>query len=195
MRDTVQVARDLLGKALVRMYGDRPVAMMITEVEAYGGTDDPASHAYRGNRGRASIMFGRVGVAYVYFTYGMHYCVNVVARPPRKDAGAVLIRSGEIIEGLDIALRNRPADPCRISSGPGNVTKALRIDRSFNGTDMASCSPLFIGSWADIPEDLIGASGRVGIRRGTEAKWRFYIKGNCSVSGRSDPKINSMRRL
>jgi DNA-3-methyladenine glycosylase len=182
MRETVDVARDLLGSFLVRTFGQRKAVLRITEVEAYRGTDDPASHAYRGNRGRASIMFGETGIAYVYLSYGINYCLNVTARSASQDAGAVLIRAAEPIFGLD--LLGREGSQCKVASGPGNLTRALKVDMSFNGLDLTLNGPLYISRGYLKQYENISSGPRIGISRGREKQWRFFISGNCSVSKR-----------
>ncbi|MGC9209309.1 MAG: DNA-3-methyladenine glycosylase [Nitrososphaeria archaeon] len=181
-RETVEVARDLIGALLVRRFGDRMAALRITEVEAYRGRDDPASHAYRGNRGRASIMYGEVGIAYIYLSYGINYCLNVTARSPFQEAGAVLIRAAEPVFGLDLLERDERKGQCRIASGPGNLTRAIRIDIRYNGTDMTSDRTLFFSPGYLRDGERIVSGPRIGISRGTDRPWRFYIEGNCSVS-------------
>nr|CCC55527.1 3-methyladenine DNA glycosylase [uncultured archaeon] len=181
-RETVEVARDLIGALLVRRFGDRMAALRITEVEAYRGRDDPASHAYRGNRGRASIMYGEVGIAYIYLSYGINYCLNVTARSPFQEAGAVLIRAAEPVFGLDLLERGERKGQCRIASGPGNLTRAIRIDIRYNGTDMTSDRTLFFSPGYLRDGERIVSGSRIGISRGTDRPWRFYIEGNCSVS-------------
>lgn len=184
-RETVSVARDLLGKTLVRAVGGEVLLGKIVETEAYKGLSDPASHAYKGNRGRASIMFGEVGYAYVYFTYGNHFCMNVVAKSRRAKAGAVLIRSLEPLYGVGRMLANRgDVEEWEVSRGPGNLTKALSIDRSFNGHDLTRRGELFVAGELDQTgiEDRIESSTRIGIRRATTKKWRFYVSGNRCVS-------------
>ena len=179
-RETVEVAKLLLGALIARTFGYRTAVLRITEVEAYRGTDDPASHAFRGKRGRASIMFEEVGKAYVYLSYGINFCLNVTARSPEQDAGAVLIRAAEPVFGID--LLGRQGSGCRMASGPGNLTKALKIDRSFNGYDLTTKGTLFIAHGYLRKSERISSSKRVGISRGTEKPWRFFLDGNCSVS-------------
>jgi len=181
-RETVQVARQLVGQLLVRNVNGNLMVARITEVEAYRGTDDPASHAYRGKRGRAAIMFEEVGIAYVYLSYGIHYCLNVVARSPDQDAGAVLLRSAEPVIGYEFMKRFHNGDKCEILRGPGNLTKSLSIDYKYNGCDLTSCPDLFISQgWLNDGEKVV-ESKRVGISRATDRKWRFLIADNCSVS-------------
>lgn len=175
-RPTAQVARDLVGKVLVRtiqVNGDVcRLAGAIVETEAYGHADDPASHAWRGRTVRNAVMFGRVGRAYVYFTYGNHYCVNVSARSPKAPAGAVLIRGVEPVEGADVMKKFRRVDDDHLlASGPGRLTQALRITRDQNGADMTDAgSGLYIEDGA---ARKVAATGRIGITRATDRSWRF----------------------
>ncbi len=179
-RETVEVARDLLGALIVRTFGYRKSVLRITEAEAYRGTDDPASHAYRGKRGRAAIMFEEVGHAYVYLSYGINFCLNVTARGSNQDAGAVLIRAAEPVFGID--LLGRQGSACRVASGPGNLTRALKVDKSFNGLDLTSSGTLYIARGYLKNSENISTSKRIGISRGTEKPWRFFLNGNCTVS-------------
>ncbi|MGC8660953.1 MAG: DNA-3-methyladenine glycosylase [Nitrososphaeria archaeon] len=182
LRETADVAKGLLGQLLVREIGENLMIVRITEVEAYKGLLDPASHAYRGRGGRADIMFGNVGLAYVYLSYGVHYCLNVVARSADQEAGAVLIRSGEPVIGYQFMKTFHDGDKCKISSGPGNLTKSLNINATYNGYDLTAGTGLFISQgWLDKGEKIL-ESARVGISKATDKKWRFLIGGNCTVS-------------
>src|SRR3954452_23661110 len=140
-RPVLEVARDLLGAVLV--CGD--VALRLTEVEAYAGGHDPASHAFRGPTPRNAVMFGPPGHAYVYFTYGMHFCMNVSCGPD-GDASAVLLRAGEVVEGVDIARARRPGVSGRaLARGPARLTRPLAVARRHNGLDLtAAASPLLL---------------------------------------------------
>lgn len=182
-RDTVRVAKCLLGKRLVRVKGRSRMEGRIVEVEAYRGLDDPASHAFRGPTPRNAPMFGEPGHAYVYFTYGNHYCLNITTQATGTP-GAVLIRAVEPIEGLQAMRRLRPnvSDP-NLTNGPGKLTKALGIDRALNEVDMTKPSPLFVAD-SDETQFEIVRSARVGISRGTDLLWRFHIRGNPYVSKR-----------
>lgn len=182
-RDTLEVAKDLLGKVLVRSAGDRKLAGRIVEVEAYKGLSDPASHAYRGENGRARLMFGEVGRCYVYFVYGNHYCVNVVAKSSRARAGAVLLRALEPLQGVDVMRCNRGTeDKFRLTSGPGRLTKAMEIDLKLYGTDLTKLGSLYIGDGGLRPEEVIVTAARVGVTRAAQRPWRFLIAGSEYVS-------------
>lgn len=175
-RNTVEVAKDLLGKTLVRRIGKKTISGTITETEAYRHRDDPASHAFRSMTERNKAMFGEVGHAYVYFTYGMYYCVNAVARSKNFQAGAVLIRALEPKEGIDIMIQNRKTDNVsNLANGPAKLTIALGITRTHYGEDLVSSPHLYI---TDEGKDggKISANSRVGIRFGTEKLWNFKIK-------------------
>lgn len=184
-RKTEQVARDLVGMMLCRSLrvGSKTYRLsgIIVETEAYGHDDDEASHACRGMTERNAVMFGPVGRAYVYFTYGNHFCVNVSARPQKALAGAVLIRGIEPVEGIDIMKKlRRVDDPCLLASGPGRLTQALGITRTQNGLDMADGnSELRIEQGA--ARQAI-ATARIGITRAAERKWRFIDPSSMYIS-------------
>jgi len=130
-RNTVKVAKDLLGKTLVRKTGGKIISGIITETEAYRHADDPASHAFGGLTDRNKVMFGHVGIAYVYFTYGMHYCVNAVARSDSYDAGAVLIRSISPKLGINEMIKNRKIKSItNLTNGPAKLTQAMQITKN-----------------------------------------------------------------
>lgn len=180
-RDTVTVARELLGKILVRVIDNYRLSGIIVETEAYGSSDDEASHAYRGVTNRNKVMFGEVGYSYVYFTYGNYYCFNVVAKDSNKDAGAVLIRAIEPLEGIEIMKKNRRRED-NLTNGPGRLTQALMIDRNLNGLDLTIKGPLYIINGYKLEEDEIVSTPRIGIKVGLDKSWRFYIKNNRFVS-------------
>ncbi len=183
-RPAPHVAKDLLGKILVRKIGQTTLSGKIVEVEAYLGKEDPASHAYRGKTRRNEVMFGECGHLYVYFTYGMHFCANVVTG--KKDVGeAVLIRAVEPLDGIDLMKRNRGfLKDVRLlytlTNGPAKLCEALGIKREDNGTDLRGDKIFLIEG--ESPKSVIGTSTRVGITRGKEKKWRFFLKGNEWVS-------------
>jgi DNA-3-methyladenine glycosylase len=177
---TPEVAKGLLGCRLVRVLDGERLAGIVVETEAYRGARDPASHAYRGRTKRNEVMFGPAGHAYVYFTMGRHYCLNVTTEPEGTPA-AVLIRALEPVGGVEKMRGNRGLnETTRLASGPGNLTKALGIDRTLNGEDMVESQNLFFegGEGADEVE----VSSRIGISAGTSFRWRFFVKGNRSVS-------------
>jgi DNA-3-methyladenine glycosylase len=174
-RPVLIVAKELLGKLLVRKTLDGTIVSRIVEVEAYGGSDDAASHAYKGITERNRVMFGEPGHAYVYFTYGMHFCLNVRAGH-RGIPGAVLIRAVEIIDGLELAGRNRKtASPSELSNGPGKLTKAMNITKAHNGLDLVKSDELYICELEDNEILQISTSSRIGIKTAKEKLWRFCI--------------------
>lgn len=179
-RHTELVAKELVGKKLVRIIRESKdkiyrLSGLIVETEAYGFDKDPASHAYRGVTPRNTPMFGEAGHAYVYFTYGNYYCVNVSARSSEVKAGAVLIRALQPLEGIHIMkiLRNTD-DELSLSSGPGKLTQALRIDKSLNGQDMTNARTQLHIEYGINPQRIISSS-RIGIREAREKKWRFIL--------------------
>jgi DNA-3-methyladenine glycosylase len=182
------VAPDLLGARLVSTVGGEHVAVRLTEVEAYMGEQDPGSHAYRGLTPRTQVMFGPAGFLYVYFTYGMHWCANVVCGP-EGSASAVLLRAGEVVEGLEAARARRPAarKDADLARGPARLTSALGIDGAQNGADLAGRGPL----WLEAPDEaasgsLVRTGPRVGITgegaNGDEFPWRFWLDDEPTVS-------------
>jgi DNA-3-methyladenine glycosylase len=182
-RDTVKVANDILGKQLVRVKGRARMTGRIVEAEAYRGSDDPASHAFRGLTPRNAPMFGEPGHAYVYFTYGNHYCLNVTTQASGTP-GAVLIRAIEPLKGLSVMRALRPNVPeLALTNGPGKLTKALGIDKALNEVDMTRPGPLFIVD-VEIAGFEIARSARIGIGEGQDRLWRFYISGNRYLSRR-----------
>jgi DNA-3-methyladenine glycosylase len=184
-RAALTVARELLGKRLVRVVDDQRISGLIVEVEAYIGEDDAACHAACGRTSRNEVMYGPPGVAYVYFIYGMHHCLNVVTEEESLPA-AVLIRALEPLEGLEIMRRHRSGKPDReLTNGPAKLCQALAIDKSFNGVDLCAGEVLFIEEGRTVMPQEIGASPRIGIRADELARsvpWRFYLQGNDFVS-------------
>jgi DNA-3-methyladenine glycosylase len=174
-RSTLEVAGNLLGMYLIRKQGRKRWIGRIVEVEAYIGEDDPACHAFHGLTPRTRIMYGPAGCAYVYFTYGMHFMLNVVTEQQHFPA-AILIRALEPVSGFS------GADP-RPASGPGKLCKSMNIDLSLNGTSLQQ-KALWIGM---NPRDRsireVRWSKRIGIRVGTEKLWRAYLLDNPFVSG------------
>jgi DNA-3-methyladenine glycosylase len=181
-RYTPDVAQELLGCLLVRKIGGRTLSGRIVEVEAYRGTDDPASHSYRGATKRSSIMFGEAGRVYVFFSFGFHWLLNFTTEAEGQP-GAVLIRALEPVEGIEVMVKNRGiADAGRLTNGPGKLTKSLSIDGSFNGEDLVTSKRLYV---LDREEPArVKASARIGISKGLELQWRFFVEGNPFVSKR-----------
>ena len=197
-RDPRRVARELLGKVLVRDENSGPIkpvrrSARIVEVEAYLGTEDPAAHSSAGNTARTAVLFGPAGHAYVYFIYGNHYCLNVSCEPQGR-AGSVLIRALEPISGVAEMAQARgieiggPKDLLKLTSGPGRLAQALGITRDRdNGCDLTSAaSSLWIG------DDGYRAKGirttcRIGITKAAEKPLRYVLAGNAFVSGRKLP--------
>ena len=183
-RSSVEVAQDLLGRVLEHRTQDGLVAVRLTEVEAYAGEADPASHAYRGRTQRTAVMFGPPGHAYVYFTYGMHFWQNLVFLT-EATATAVLIRAGEIVAGEAIARSRRPASRDRdLARGPARLCQALAIDRARNGADVCDpASPLRIrdGMRAAGPAALCSGP-RVGVSQAADIPWRFWLDAEPTVS-------------
>jgi DNA-3-methyladenine glycosylase len=178
-RDTVKVAQDLLGKTLVRNIDGNLISGMITETEAYKYKDDEASHSFGGMTARNKAMFDQVGRAYVYFTYGMHYCVNAVARSSDSYAGAVLIRSLFPKQGLDFMLKQRKTtDISNLTNGPAKLTQALKITKKEYGEDLTKRSNLFVMDGLKIKSSEIKTGPRIGIKKATGNLWNFKISKN-----------------
>jgi len=183
-RETLTVAEELLGKKLVRHSNNARLVGKIVEVEAYRGSDDPGSHAYRGMTPRNRLMFGKGGFAYVYFTYGMHYCFNVVTE--RQNApGAVLIRALEPLNGIETMRKNRGnKNLLNLANGPAKLTEAMNITKKQNGLDLTRSKELFICE-SEVKENFEFVSAkRIGIKIGMDKPWRFCIKDNKFVSER-----------
>ena len=194
VRDPVTVARELLGKLLVRREQNTLRAGRIVEAEAYLGDDDPAAHAYAGRTLRNAVLFGPPGHAYVYFIYGNHYCTNISCMPD-GDAGCVLLRALEPAYGIADMAVARDLDPTKltrtsqlrlIASGPGRLSQALGITRRRdNGQDLTSPqSDLWAADDGYVPQQIL-ATPRIGITKAAERPLRFVIAGNAFVSGPS----------
>jgi DNA-3-methyladenine glycosylase len=171
-RTGLELAPLLLNKILV--HGE--CAGRVIEVEAYMGADDPASHAFRGKTKRNAVMFGPAGHLYVYFTYGMHYCCNVVAGDDGV-ASAVLLRAVQPMDGLELmqARRARARRPVDLTNGPAKICQALAIDRGLDGADLVQkTSPIGIFSDGTPPPEDPGIGPRIGIREGRDLPWRFW---------------------
>ena len=181
-QDTVDVARDLLGKTLVRKIDGNIISGIIVETEAYRYKDDPASHTYGGLTERNKAMFGQVGRAYVYFTYGMHYCVNAVARSPDYEAGAVLIRSLVPKKGVDFMSQQRKTrDISNLTNGPAKLTQALKITKKEYGEDLTKRSSLYVIEGLEIKKSEILSGPRIGIKKANDKMWNFKIAKNVSL--------------
>lgn len=184
-RDVLVVARDLLGRVVESETDDGVVAVRLVEVEAYAGEDDAASHAWRGPTPRTTVMFGPPGRVYVYFTYGMHWCANVVCGPEGR-ASAVLLRGGEVVDGVELARsRRRPGAAERaLASGPANLAACLGLDGSWTGERVTSPrGALRLRAGSPLVDDLVASGPRIGITRATENPWRFRVLGDPHVSG------------
>lgn len=179
---TLRIAKALLGKDIVRNYRGKKLIGRIVEVEAYRGSVDPASHAYRGRTKRNEVMFWQGGHLYVYFTYGMHFCANVVTRA-EGIGEAILIRAVEPVEGTEVMrrLRGRAGENFNLTNGPAKFCEAFDIRRPQNGADLVG-NRVYLLPGERIPMSKIRATTRVGIQNGTEKKWRFYVKQNPWVS-------------
>ena len=175
INDTKQVARDLLGKKLVRKIGRQVLSGIIIETEAYKGKNDPASHAARKKTERNKIMFGEAGHVYVYFTYGMHYCFNVVAKKENDQSGAVLVRAIQPEQGIKQMIKNRKTDVIsNLANGPGKLTQAMQITLMQYDFDLTKNTSLFIIDGKK-PTKII-AKPRIGIKEGTDKLWNFSVK-------------------
>ncbi|MBO8138395.1 MAG: DNA-3-methyladenine glycosylase [Desulfotomaculum sp.] len=179
-RNTVQVARDLLGCLLVHNSPEGTAGGVIVETEAYTQHGDPACHASRGMTPRNRVMFGSPGHAYVYFTYGMHYCFNAVTNAEGV-GDAVLIRALQPLIGVELMQKRRGRERLKdLCSGPAKLVQALGMSKEQNGADLTS-GPVRIFPWWDDVNNVV-VTTRIGIREGTELPYRFYIKDNPYIS-------------
>ncbi|MDH6113524.1 DNA-3-methyladenine glycosylase [Kitasatospora sp. MAP12-15] len=176
------VAPELLGRLLRCTLPDGSVELRITEVEAYQGADDPASHSYRGQTARNAVMFGPPGHAYVYFTYGMHFCLNLVCGPGLAPGG-VLLRAGQVTAGLELARRRRATSrgDADLAQGPARLAVALGVDRSQDGADLDG-PVLRVLNGTPPPAELIRSGPRTGVALGSRTPWRFWTADEPSVS-------------
>ena len=173
----------MLGRILFFRTAEGLLAGRIVETEAYTGKADPASHAYRGRTARNAVMFGPAGHAYVYFSYGMHFCLNVVA-DRKGEAGAVLLRALEPLSGTEVMRARRDHGPeDRLLSGPGKIGRAFGLTLHDNGRDFTR-SPLGIAAGAPVADREVRVSPRIGISRAVERPYRFAVIGSRSVSAR-----------
>lgn len=186
-QDPVELAPKLLGKILVRKLNKHYLTGKIVEVEAYRGEDDQAAHTYNGKTKRNEVMFLEGGYLYVYFTYGMHFCANIVCG--KKDQGAaVLIRAVEPIDEIDIMRQNRFGDKIitdnqllSLTNGPAKLCKALGIAKAENGLDLTS-DTIFLTEGEKVATKNIHVTTRIGIKKSVNLPWRFYISDNPYVS-------------
>jgi DNA-3-methyladenine glycosylase len=178
----------LLGCTLRHRSVDGVVAVRLTEVEAYAGAgEDPASHAHRGPTPRSAVMFGPPAHLYVYFSYGMHWCANIVCGP-KGTASAVLLRGAEVVEGLELAAARRPQarGAADLARGPAKLTTVLGLNGGSNGLDLAGRgSPVTIREGTAPTARVVRTGPRVGISAATEVMWRFWLEG--------DPTVSSLR--
>lgn len=173
-------ARRLLGCLLVREHNGHEMSGRIVETEAYHQSD-AASHSYKGRTARTDVMFGPAGHLYVYFTYGMHYCCNVVTGP-QGEGSAVLIRAIEPIRGEQAMGEHRPGHPgVQLTNGPAKLCQALAINKELNGHDLRK-APLRLTIMPAIPEADIVQTTRIGISQAKDVPWRWYIKDNIYVT-------------
>lgn len=180
--DVVAAAQQLLGCHMVRTINGQEIVVRIVETEAYHQSD-AASHSYKGQTPRTEVMFGPAGYLYVYFTYGMHYCMNVVTGPV-GEGSAVLIRAVEPLKGVDIVHDNRGGRSGKdMTNGPAKVCQALGIDRAFNGHNLHD-KPLQLVQKTRDPDLRIVQTVRVGISQAKDVPWRFYLADNPFVSKR-----------
>ncbi|WP_035841660.1 DNA-3-methyladenine glycosylase [Kitasatospora azatica] len=182
-RPSPEVAPDLLGRVLRCTLPAGSVELRLTEVEAYQGPDDPASHAYRGRTARNAVMFGPPGHAYVYFTYGMHFCLNLVCGP-ELHPGGVLLRAGEVTGGVALA-RSRRSTSRRdhdLAQGPARLALALGVDRAQDGEDVVDGPVFSLLPGTPPPAARIRTGPRTGVATAADTPWRFWIDGDPTVS-------------
>ena len=174
-RSTQQVARELLGARLVRKINGEILSGIIVETECYVSTD-PACHAFRGKTQRNQSLFGQVGHAYVYFTYGSHFCLNAVARDESVAAGGVLVRAILPINGIEtMQLRRSKTTIKNLTNGPGKLTQALSIACDFDGYDLTKNGQLTIEKGIWVPDYAVERTARIGISQATDVLWRFVV--------------------
>jgi DNA-3-methyladenine glycosylase len=182
LRPLLEVTRDLLGRLLVHRAPEGTSAVRIVEAEGYDGAGlDSASHAHRGRTARNAVMFGPPGHLYVYFTYGMHWCANVVCAPPGV-AQAVLLRAGEPVLGVELMAARRPASrPRDLARGPARLCQALGLAGWADGADLRSGPVLLTAGWP-VPGDRVAWTGRVGVTTAADRQWRALVTGDPHVS-------------
>lgn len=175
LRPVVEVTRDLLGRLLIHDTPQGPAGIRIVEAEAYDGAGlDPASHAHRGPTARNAVMFGPPGRLYTYFTYGAHWCVNVVCAPAGT-AAAVLVRAGEPVIGLDLMTARRPRSrPRDLTRGPARLAQALALGRDAGGADLRA-GPVWLTAGWPVPDTDVAWTARVGITSAQDRPWRALV--------------------
>ena len=176
--------RELLGAVLEVDSPQGIVAVALSEVEAYAGLADPASHAYRGRTARNAVMFGPAGFLYVYFVYGMHWCCNVVCGP-EGEASAVLLRAGRVVAGEELARARRPAarSATELSRGPARLASTLGLVGTDTGADLLDpASPIRLLAGTRVPDAAVRHGPRVGVAVAAEVPWRIWIDGDPTVS-------------
>ena len=175
------LARDLLGRIIFYRTAEGLLAGRIVETEAYTGAADPASHAFRGRTARNAVMFGPAGHAYIYFSYGMHHCLNVTAEVPGT-AGAVLLRALEPLAGMDLMrARGERGPESRLLSGPGKIGRGFGLTLNDNGRDFTR-GPLGIAAGSPVLDREVATSRRIGISRAVDLPYRFAVLGSRCVS-------------
>ena len=186
-RDVQSVAVDLLGKIFIKREGAEILSGKIIEVEAYDGSIDKAAHSFMGQTKRNEVMFEKGGLLYIYFTYGVHFCSNVVTGNAGEGC-AVLLRGIEPVEGISQMALNRfgkeslkEKELINLTNGPGKICQAFKINRTHNGIDLTD-NEIFILDNTSIPKNQIISTTRIGIKKSVDLPWRYYIKDNRFVS-------------
>lgn len=195
LNDIHACARSLLGSILVRQLpSGNQLKGRIVEVEVYTQENDPAAHSYKGRNKRNTVMFGPPGHLYVYFTYGMHFCCNIVCGPEGR-GDAILIRAVVPLEGIEDMMRHRYGSPvhdkkkiANIANGPAKLCKAFSITTDDNGTDLMG-DDIWLETGPDLSADRIASTSRIGISRGKEHLWRYYIKDCAEIATQVEDRI------
>lgn len=191
--DVLPAAARLLGCTVEADTPDGLVAVRLVEVEAYRGADDPASHSFRGRTPRNAVMFGPAGRLYVYFVYGMHFCANVSCMVDGQ-AGAVLLRAGEVLSDPGVARVRRPTAKrdVDLARGPARLASLLGLTRERNGVDVTDpTSPVRVRAGEPVPRSMIRSGPRVGVAAAADLPWRFWIDGSPAVSQYRPGKIRT----